>query len=110
LIDLKKCINAVHTNQSFPGRREDFSSQLGYDNWQKREVKQLQELMKTTMLLNPNLSIANSGEQEFSSSLLSSRRGSDNNSNRRSSYYGDDPLVKHELIRESTNKADSLCL
>ncbi|ORX53565.1 hypothetical protein DM01DRAFT_1322519 [Hesseltinella vesiculosa] len=57
LIDLKKCINNVHTNQPFPGRREDYTSDQMYDLWQKREVKQLTELMKSLMLMNPNLSI-----------------------------------------------------
>jgi hypothetical protein len=74
---LKKVINSVHTNQPYPGRKEDFATQLGYDNWKTRELKQLQELMKSIMLLNPNLSIAATGEQDVgSSNLLSGNRTS----------------------------------
>ncbi|KAI8362653.1 hypothetical protein BD560DRAFT_484076 [Blakeslea trispora] len=64
LNDFKKCINNVHTNQPFPGRRDDFPTTQAYENWQKKEVKQLQELMKSLMLMNPNLSIATSNETD----------------------------------------------
>ncbi|KAG0163815.1 hypothetical protein DFQ28_011189 [Apophysomyces sp. BC1034] len=70
LLDLKKCINNVHTNQPFPGRREDFPTPQVYDNWQKREVKQLTELMKTLMLMNPNLSLAATSKTDVGSSNL----------------------------------------
>lgn len=76
-MDLKKCINNVHTNQPFPGRREDYASQQVYDNWQKREVKQLTELMKSLMLMNPKLSIGAGSETDVGkSNLLSSNRSS----------------------------------
>jgi hypothetical protein len=55
LHDLKKCINDVHTNQSLT--KQDFSTVQAYENWQKREVKQLTELMNSLMLMNPKLSI-----------------------------------------------------
>lgn len=54
----------MHTNQPFPGRRDDFPTTQAYENWQKKEVKQLQELMKSLMLMNPNLSIATSNETD----------------------------------------------
>ncbi|CAO3590690.1 unnamed protein product [Absidia cylindrospora] len=77
LLDLKKCINNVHTNQPFPGRREDYASQQVYDNWQKREVKQLTELMKSLMLMNPNLSLGAGSETDVgNSNLLSGNRSS----------------------------------
>ncbi|GAB5586840.1 hypothetical protein Unana1_01740 [Umbelopsis nana] len=96
LVDLKKCINNVHTNQPFPGRREDFPSPAVYDNWQKREVKQLTELMKSMMLMNPKLSLG-SETDVGSSNLLASghrpysgdshnRRGSDTSEHRMSMY------------------------
>ncbi|KAI8987003.1 hypothetical protein BDB01DRAFT_849161 [Pilobolus umbonatus] len=50
LIDLKQCINALNTNLSFPGRREDFATQQAYDNWLAREKKQLQELMNVIVM------------------------------------------------------------
>jgi hypothetical protein len=62
--DLKKCINNVHTNQPYPARAEDFYNRQSYDAWQKREVKQLSELLKTLTLLDPNLSMGG-GEHEY---------------------------------------------
>ncbi|KAI9023757.1 hypothetical protein CLU79DRAFT_803967 [Phycomyces nitens] len=75
LIDMKKYISNVHTGQSFPGKREDFPDKQVFDNWQMREIKQLTELMKSMMLLNPTLAIsANSETDVGSSNLLSSLR------------------------------------
>ena len=80
-MDLKKCINNVHTNQSFPGRREDFPSQQAYENWQRREVKQLTELMNTMMLMKPNLALNAASETDVGfSNLLSSDGGRSRNS------------------------------
>jgi hypothetical protein len=73
---LKKCINNVHTNQAFPGRKEDFPTPQAYDNWQKRELKQLTELMKSLMLMNPNLSIASSSEVDVGNTNLLARQSS----------------------------------
>ncbi|CAO3703440.1 unnamed protein product [Rhizopus stolonifer] len=56
LLDLKQCINAINTNQPFPGRREDFNSQQAYDSWVAREKKYLNGLM-TVMVMNPNLTL-----------------------------------------------------
>ncbi|KAI7868232.1 hypothetical protein BDF14DRAFT_1881026 [Spinellus fusiger] len=90
LLDLKKCINNVHTNQPYPGRREDFSGQQIYDNWQKRELKQLTELMKTLMLMNPKLSLGAGSETDVGSSNLLAkggiRRQTSNSDNRNSIY------------------------
>ncbi|KAI8333569.1 hypothetical protein BC941DRAFT_433809 [Chlamydoabsidia padenii] len=57
--DLKKCINNVHTNQPYPAKVDDFPNRQSYDAWQKREVKQLSELLKTLTLLDPNLTMGN---------------------------------------------------
>lgn len=57
--DLKKCINNVHTNQPYPAKVDDFPTRHSYDAWQKREVKQLSELLKTLTLLDPNLTMGN---------------------------------------------------
>jgi hypothetical protein len=79
---LKKCINNVHTNQSFPGKKEDFPTIQAYENWQKREVKQMTELMKSMMLVNPNLSIATSSEVDVGTGNLLARQSTDStNSN-----------------------------
>ncbi|KAI9496068.1 hypothetical protein BDB00DRAFT_927113 [Zychaea mexicana] len=81
LMDLKKCINNVHTNQSFPGRREDFPSQQAYDNWHRREVKQLTELMNTMMLMKPNLALNSASETDMGfSNLLASEGARSRNS------------------------------
>lgn len=70
--DLKKCINNVHTNQPFPGKSDDFGDRLAYEAWQKKEIKQLSELLKTLTLLDPNLSMNNDQE----SSILNGSRAS----------------------------------
>lgn len=51
--DLKQCINKVHI-----AKPTDFPTQQSYDTWQKREIKQLSELLKTLSLLDPNLPTA----------------------------------------------------
>ncbi|KAG2181874.1 hypothetical protein INT44_008690 [Umbelopsis vinacea] len=105
LVDLKKCINNVHTNQPFPGRREDFPSSSVWDNWQKREVKQLTELMKSMMLMNPNLSLGSETDVGSSNLLASGRRPysgdahhrrSSDVSEHRMSMYGSNGLDTHE--------------
>ncbi|KAG1109149.1 hypothetical protein G6F40_008883 [Rhizopus arrhizus] len=87
LMDLKQCINAINTNQPFPGRREDFASQQAYDSWVAREKKYLNGLM-TVMVMNPNLTITNKSEQDVgSTNLLSAGRRSSTES-KRASFYG----------------------
>ena len=87
-MDLKQCINAINTNQPFPGRREDFASQQAYDFWVAREKKYLNGLM-TVMVMNPNLTLTNKSEQDVgSTNLLAGRRSSDS---RRSSVYNTSP-------------------
>ncbi|KAG1471384.1 hypothetical protein G6F56_002153 [Rhizopus delemar] len=83
LLDLKQCINAINTNQSFPGRREDFASQPAYDSWVAREKKYLNGLM-TVMVMNPHLSITNK-EQDFNLLTANGRRPVE--PNRRTSMY-----------------------
>jgi hypothetical protein len=86
-MDLKQCINAINTNQPFPGRREDFASQQAYDSWVAREKKYLNGLM-TVMVMNPNLTITNKSEQDVgSTNLLSAGRRSSTES-KRASFYG----------------------
>jgi hypothetical protein len=103
-LDLKKCINNVHMNQPFPGRREDFPSTAVYDNWQKREVQQLTELMKSMMLMNPNLSLGSetdvgssnllaSGRRPYSTTDSHARRSSDTSDHRLSLYGGNNGEV-----------------
>ncbi|KAF7728272.1 hypothetical protein EC973_006446 [Apophysomyces ossiformis] len=105
LLDLKKCINNVHTNQPFPGRREDFPTQQVYDNWQKREVKQLTELMKTLMLMNPNLSLAATSETDVGSSnlLAGGKRGTTGASSTTTSSSGSSPSRHNSL--EGANRS-----
>ncbi|GAA5797543.1 hypothetical protein HPULCUR_002931 [Helicostylum pulchrum] len=83
-LDLKQCINAVNTNQAFPGRREDFSNQQAYDSWLQREKKYFQSLM-TIMVTNSSLTLPLNSEQDFGSgNLLSGRRTSES---KRTSVY-----------------------
>ncbi|KAI8975730.1 hypothetical protein BDF20DRAFT_977296 [Mycotypha africana] len=91
-LDLKQCINALNTNQSFPGRREDFTSQQAYNAWLAREKKYLQGVM-TVMVSSPTFSLNISNEQDVGSTNLLSGGGSNNVSrrpseNKRNSIYG----------------------
>lgn len=52
--DLKQCINNIDR----PSKANEFPNQHSYDAWQKREMKQLTELLKTLTLLDPTLSTA----------------------------------------------------
>ncbi|RCI06748.1 hypothetical protein CU098_013112 [Rhizopus stolonifer] len=61
--DLKNCINSVHSNQSFLGKREDFRTDEAFDQWQKTEIKQLTEKMNTIIYLNPKLSLPSPTEE-----------------------------------------------
>ncbi|CAO3587279.1 unnamed protein product [Absidia cylindrospora] len=114
LLDLKKCINNVHTNQPFPGRREDYASQQVYDNWQKRELKQLTELMKSLMLMNPNLSLGAGSETDVGkSNLLSGNRSStsggdsDNRPEGAFTYIPNDPRSYYRLLMDLCIEMDT---
>lgn len=72
LVDFKKCINNIHMNQPFPGRREDFPTQQAYENWQRREIKQLTELMNTLMLMKPDLALNSANQSDVKCSKPSS--------------------------------------
>lgn len=86
-MDLKQCINAINTNQPFPGRREDFASQQAYDSWVAREKKYLNGLM-TVMVMNPNLTITNKSEQDVGSTNLLSAGRRPSTESKRASFYG----------------------
>ncbi|SAL95680.1 hypothetical protein [Absidia glauca] len=114
LLDLKKCINNVHTNQPFPGRREDYASQQVYDNWQKRELKQLTELMKSLMLMNPNLSLGAGSETDVGkSNLLSGNRSSvsstdgENRPESAFTYIPNDPRSYYRLLMDLCIEMDT---
>lgn len=88
LVDLKRCINNVLTNQPFPGRREDFPTQQAYENWQRREKQQLTELMNTLMLMKPNLALNPTSETDVGFSNL---LAGESLSRSRNSIHGDEP-------------------
>ncbi|CAO3615559.1 unnamed protein product [Cunninghamella echinulata] len=93
--DLKKCINNVHTNQPFPGKSDDFGDRLAYEAWQKKEVKQLSELLKTLTLLDPNLSM--NGDQD-SNILNGSRASYAQDSKAGFIYIPNDPKTYFKLL------------
>ncbi|KAI9305848.1 hypothetical protein BJ944DRAFT_282170 [Cunninghamella echinulata] len=93
--DLKKCINNVHTNQPFPGKSDDFGDRLAYEAWQKKEVKQLSELLKTLTLLDPNLSM--NGDQD-SNILNGSRASYAQDSKTGFIYIPNDPKTYFKLL------------
>lgn len=87
-MDLKQCINAVNTNQPFPGRREDFSNQQAYESWLAREKKYFQSLM-TIMVTSSTLTLSTTSEQDVGSgNLLSGNNGRRPSDSKRSSVYG----------------------
>lgn len=87
-MDLKQCINAVNTNQAFPGRREDFSNQQAYESWLAREKKYLQGLM-TFMVTSSTLTLSTNSEQDVgSANLLSGNNGRRPSDSKRTSVYG----------------------
>lgn len=87
-MDIKNCINAVNTNQPFPGRREDFASQQAYESWLAREKKYLQGLM-TVMVTNSTLTLSTNSEQDVgSANLLSGNNGRRISDAKRTSVYG----------------------
>ncbi|CAO3610411.1 unnamed protein product [Mucor hiemalis] len=87
-LDLKQCINAVNTNQAFPGRREDFSNQQAYESWLAREKKYLQGLM-TFMVTSSTLTLSTNSEQDVgSANLLSGNNGRRPSDSKRTSVYG----------------------
>ncbi|KAI8391683.1 uncharacterized protein BYT42DRAFT_204279 [Radiomyces spectabilis] len=87
LIDLKKCINNVHMNQPFPGRREDFTNPHVYETWQRREIQQLNELSKSLLAMHPELSLGGSAGTDIGSYNLLSGHGRLNSEGKRSSMY-----------------------
>lgn len=85
---MKQCINAVNTNQPFPGRREDFSNQQAYESWLAREKKYLQGLM-TFMVASSSLTLSANSEQDVgSANLLSGNNGRRPSDTKRNSVYG----------------------
>lgn len=93
-MDLKQLINALNQGLPFPGRREDFATQQGYDAWLTREKKYLQGLM-TVMVTSATFSLDSSSEQDVgSANLLSSavgRRPSE--TSKRNSIYGNSAVA-----------------
>ncbi|KAI8367396.1 hypothetical protein EDC96DRAFT_461821 [Choanephora cucurbitarum] len=78
-LDMKQLINAVNTNQPFPGRREDFASQQAYETWAGRERKYLNGLM--TIMVNSPAALNIGSEQDVGSTNLLSSGGFGKRSN-----------------------------
>lgn len=96
-MDLKQLINALNQNLSFPGKREDFSSQQAYDTWLTREKKYLQGLM-TVIVTSASFSLDISSEQDVgSANLLSSSSGNLGRrpgESKRNSIYGNSAMAE----------------
>lgn len=103
-MDLKQLINALNQGLPFPGRKEDFATQQGYDAWLTREKKFLQGLM-TIMVTSATFSLDSSSEQDVgSTNLLSSaggiaRRASE--TAKRNSIYGNSAVVDDVSLHHS---------
>ncbi|RUS24529.1 hypothetical protein BC938DRAFT_473438 [Jimgerdemannia flammicorona] len=105
LVDIKKCINNVNTKASFPASPNDFPTPQAYDNWKKREVNQLQGLIKSVMAGNPQISLT-STETEVGS-LLSGSRPQSMAMNRMPSDNGSDYRASYSPSMSSTEMQDA---
>lgn len=94
-MDLKQLINALNQGLPFPGRREDFATQQGYDAWLTREKKYLQGLM-TVMVTTTTFSLDSSSEQDVGSANLLSSSGAGRRPSetaKRNSIYGNSAVA-----------------
>ncbi|KAF8622282.1 hypothetical protein AX15_007148 [Amanita polypyramis BW_CC] len=55
ITDLKTCLKNINAGAIFPGRREDFEGDAGWQHWRSLETIQLQQLMVDMVQANPEL-------------------------------------------------------
>ncbi|KAF8346260.1 hypothetical protein F5887DRAFT_1061262 [Amanita rubescens] len=53
--DLKTCLKNINAGAAFPGRREDFDSDTGWQHWRSLETSVLQQLMVAMVQAKPEL-------------------------------------------------------
>ncbi|RHZ74126.1 hypothetical protein Glove_227g93 [Diversispora epigaea] len=59
LEDLRNIINHINLGAAFPARKEDFETEEVYNNWKAIELKTLNELMTTMIILFPGIKVGN---------------------------------------------------
>lgn len=74
LTDLKTCLKNINAGATFPGRREDFSSEAAWQYWRTLETSHLSQLMVVMVQVNPEL--AKSTGSEGSPTAANGRPGS----------------------------------
>ena len=55
MTDLKTCLKNINAGASFPGRREDFDTDAGWQHWRSAETSYLQQLVVAMVQANPEL-------------------------------------------------------
>lgn len=55
MTDLKTCLKNINAGASFPGRREDFDTDAGWQHWRSAETAFLQQLVVAMVQANPEL-------------------------------------------------------
>ncbi|KDQ16952.1 hypothetical protein BOTBODRAFT_619876 [Botryobasidium botryosum FD-172 SS1] len=55
MVDLKTCLKNINTGAAFPGRKEDFSNEAGYQHWRTLELAHLQQLTMVMVKFNSDL-------------------------------------------------------
>jgi hypothetical protein len=55
MIDLKHCVKNINLQAAWPGRRDDFSTEEGYQHWRTTELQSLSSIMMEMCKANPEL-------------------------------------------------------
>lgn len=55
MIDLKHCVKNINLQAAWPGRREDFQNDEGYQHWRTAELQALSQIMMQMCKANPEL-------------------------------------------------------
>ncbi|PWN34293.1 uncharacterized protein FA14DRAFT_168557 [Meira miltonrushii] len=55
MIDLKRCVQNINLQAAWPGRKEDFETEEGYQQWRSNELQSLSQTMMEMCKANPEL-------------------------------------------------------
>lgn len=72
MIDLKHCVKNINLQAAWPGRREDFDTEEGYQHWRTAELQSLSGIMMQMCKANPELLRTSSTSDVFSNTTAHS--------------------------------------
>ncbi|CAK5271769.1 unnamed protein product [Mycena citricolor] len=104
LVDLKTCLKNINAGASFPGRREDFSTDSAWQNWRTAETSYLQQMVVAMVQFNPELAKSTPAERESAGRPVSSYSGYDaparttSIGSRRSLYALDSEMMQDDVL------------